>query len=134
MLAENVSQISSIKSDKVKDLESRGEARRRVWPAASKLQVLKDIDALKGHQAEIGAYLRRKGLFSSTVSSWRKMRRDGTLSLSEKKRGPAPKQTQEQKENERLIQENLKLRKELETSKKLIEIQKKVLALIDEGK
>jgi len=62
------------------------------------------------------------------------MRRDGTLSLSEKKRGPVPKQTQEQKENERLIQENLKLRKELETSKKLIEIQKKVLALIDEGK
>jgi len=40
MLAENVSQISSIKSDKAKDLESRGEARRRVWPAASKLQVL----------------------------------------------------------------------------------------------
>lgn len=68
MLAENVSQISSIKSQEVKDLKSRGKVRWRVWPAASKLQVLKDIDALKSHQAEIGSYLRRKGLFSSTAS------------------------------------------------------------------
>jgi hypothetical protein len=91
MLPANVSQISSIKAEQNKEIESKGEVRRRVWPMSSKLQVLKDIDALKGHQADIGAYHRRQGLFSSTVSLWRKMRRDGTLTLPGNKRGPAPK-------------------------------------------
>lgn len=134
MLPANISQLPLTKPEQIKDIESKLEVRRRVWSAASKLQILRDMDSLKGHQADIGAYLRRQGLFSSTVSLWRKMRRDGTLTLPGNKRGPAPRQTQEQKENERLVQENSKLRKELETSKKLIEIQKKVFALLDEEK
>jgi transposase len=134
MLQANVSKLQLSKTEKIQDIESKPQVRRRVWPATAKLQVLKDIDALKGHQVEIGAYLRRQGLYSSTVSLWRKWRREGILTSVSTQRGPVPKQTQEQKENERLMQENAKLRKELEVSKKLVEIQKKVFALLDEEK
>ena len=47
-------------------LEAKPQARRRIWTATAKLKVLKEIEELKGHQADIGAYLRRQGLFSNS--------------------------------------------------------------------
>jgi len=105
---------------------------RRVWTSFAKLQVLKDIDLLKSHGEDIGAYLRQQGLFSSTVSLWRSLRNEGLLTYADKKRGPQPKRSPADKEVERLRKENIRLQKHLETYKKLIEIQKKIASLLND--
>ena len=105
---------------------------RRIWSVAEKLKILGELDVLKGQQADIGSYLRRNGLFSSTVSDWRKMRKNGILAHPNTKRGPPPKRTLDQLENERLNHENEKLQRELTLAKKLINIQKKVAAMLED--
>ena len=128
------STVSRLKPAQSEDTEvpEALQKKRRVWTVKAKLQALKDIEELKGNQADVGAYLRKHGLYSSTISLWKKLRNNGTFSASsDGKRGPKAKQTEEQKEIERLLKENLKLQKELEVSKKLIEIQKKIAELIE---
>lgn len=129
----NLSPVQEIKPNNKVDIEV-SPPRRRVWTSSNKLQVLKDIDSLKGHHGDIGAYLRQKGLFASTVSLWRKLRGDGLLTSKNKKRGPVAAQSDAQKEIERLEKANIKLQKNLEISRKIIEIQKKISALMDEEK
>jgi len=100
---------------------------RRNFSAKQKLAILTEIDDLK--RGETGAYLRRKGLYSSTVSSWRKERSNGELDAAKpKKRGARPKSA-ESKELSRLEKENLKLKKEVERGNLIIEVQKKLCQL-----
>lgn len=100
---------------------------RRNFSVKQKLAILAEIDCLG--RGEVGAYLRRKGLYSSTVSSWRKERSNGTLDAAEpKKRGARPKSA-ESKELVRLEKKNLKLQKEVERGKLIIEVQKKLCQL-----
>ncbi len=100
---------------------------RRNFSAKQKLAILAEIDCLG--RGEVGAYLRRKGLYSSTVSSWRKERAQGTLGAAKpKKRGARPKSA-ESKELSRLEKENVKLQKEVERGKLIIEVQKKLCQL-----
>lgn len=100
---------------------------RRNFLAKQKLAILAEIDCLR--RGEVGAYLRRKGLYSSTVSSWRKERDNGTLDAGNpKKRGARPKSA-ESKELARLEKENLKLQKEVEKAQLIIEVQKKLCQL-----
>ena len=131
---DNVRRVESFKSNANESVEVSPPLRRRVWTSVAKLQVLKDIEVLKGHQGDIGAYLRQQGLFSSTVSLWRKLRDSGQLTLTHKKRGPQVKRSDVQKEVDRLSKENARLHKELEVSKKLIEIQKKIAQLMEDEK
>jgi transposase len=103
---------------------------RRTYNARFKLQILKETDSLP--QGEIGAYLRRKGLYWSNLTTWRRQREQGQLAgLSPKKRGPAPKP--EILRSERLAQlerENARLRCKLERAEKIIEVQKKLAELL----
>lgn len=132
MSSANVSTISSSKACTEEVVQPVTPIKkRRIWTVAAKLKALSEIDALKGQQVKTGGYLRRNGLFSSTVSGWRKMRNEGALSLPGNKRGPVPKRTPDQLENERLTRENEKLQRELNIAKKLIEIQKKVASMLE---
>jgi len=103
--------------------------RRRVWSPKQKLQVIAQIDLLKKNGADVGAFLRKQALYSSTVSLWRKQRNEGLLGVEGKKRGPKSKVTPEMLENERLRKENEKLSKSLAQAQKIIEIQKKVAGI-----
>jgi transposase len=108
--------------------------RRRVWTSKQKLNVIAQIDELKRNGADVGVYIRKQGLFSSTVSLWRKQRKEGLLGVEGKKRGPKSKVTPEIVEIQRLQREVEKLSKSLTQAQKIIEIQKKVAGIYLEEK
>jgi len=71
------------------DFEVPAQARRRKLSAAYKLRVLCEADGCK--QGEVGALLRREGLYSSQLATWRKQRQAGTLTaLAPRRRGRLP--------------------------------------------
>lgn len=113
------------------DPEVPAKARRRTFTAKYKLKVLKEADQCS-EPGEIGALLRRKGLYSSHLSKWREQREAGTLAaLTPKKRGrksrPVDPQAQRVAELER---ENARLRDQLEKAQTIIEVQKKLSQLL----
>jgi hypothetical protein len=76
--------------------------------------------------------LRREGLWSSHLASWRRLRERGELAgLRPKKRGrkPAPKNLLAD-ENEKLRRQNARLEAELEKAKVIIDVQKKLSLLL----
>ena len=79
-------------------------------------------------EGELGALLRREGLYSSHLSVWRRQREDGSLEgLTPKKRGRKGKRKDPLAErNAELERENRKLKKRLEQAETIIEFQKKV--------
>ena len=101
------------------------KAKRRQFTAAYKLQILQEYDTCKS--GEKGAFLRREGLYSSNITSWRQEQEAG---LQSKKRGP--KVDPQVVENARLQKENESLRKKLKQAELVIEVQKKVSQLLEE--
>ena len=91
--------------------------------------MIPQIDELKKSGADVGAFIRKQGLYSSTVSTWRKQRNEGLLGVEGKKRGPKSKVTPEMVEIQRLQREIEKLSKSLTQAQKNIEIQKKVAGM-----
>jgi len=75
--------------DRSRGVEVVAKATGRRFTAAYKLKVLREADACR-KIGEIGALLRREGLYTSHLCQWRKQRGEGKL--FEKKRGPAPKE------------------------------------------
>lgn len=74
----------------VEDVEVSAKARRRRFTAKEKLRILKLAEACT-EVGELGAMLRREGIYSSSLASWRRARDVGELSaLGPKKRGPKP--------------------------------------------
>ena len=66
------------------------KAKRKRFTAAEKLRILREVEACHG-SGEIGALLRREGIYSSYLTTWRKQRALGELDgLSPHKRGPKP--------------------------------------------
>jgi transposase len=73
------------------DVEVVAKATRRRFSAEYKLKILRAAEACTQPGA-IGALLRREGLYSSNLTTWRAQRRTGELGgLTPKRRGPAPK-------------------------------------------
>ena len=105
---------------------------RRRFTAAYKLAIVQEADRCT-EPGQIGALLRREGLYSSHLGKWRKLRDRGALhGLSAKKRGPkAGASPLLKKENEQLRRENARLQKKLAKSEMVIDFQKKVAALLD---
>ncbi len=65
---------------------------RRRYSAEYKLRILREVDA-STRRGEIGALLRREGLYASNLTAWRKQREKGELEgLSQKRRGPLPQE------------------------------------------
>lgn len=108
--------------------EVEPRAVRRHYTAEYKQRILDEIDhaSLPG---EIGAILRREGLYSQIISKWRQQRAQGGLEgLEPQKRGP--KADPEAAELARLRRENERLRKKLERAELIIEVQKKVSQIL----
>jgi transposase len=111
--------------------ELSGRPRRRTFSAKDKLRILADID----HAAEtrgIGAILRREGLYSSTLSEWRRQRDAGAFSaLIPGKRGPKTAEPNPlSAEVAALQRNNARLTQRLTRAEAVIDIQKKVAALL----
>ena len=104
------------------------KGKRRQYPAEYKLRILREVEECKG-SGEVGALLRREGLYSSLVSKWREQRERGSLTgLSGQRRGP--KVDLQAKELERLQRENKRLQEKLERAELIIDVQKKVARLL----
>jgi transposase len=102
-------------------------AKRRRFSAEYKLRILKEADRCK--TGELGALLRREGLYSSHVVTWRRQRDEGALSALSKRRGRKAKRSSEEIELERLRKENERLRERERQLELIVAAQKKVAAL-----
>ena len=80
----------------------------------------------------MGALLRREGLYSSHLTEWRRQRELGLLKAVGPSRGRKPKTSAVEKENARLRQRLERTERELETARKVLDIQGKVSALLQE--
>jgi transposase len=102
-------------------------ATRRTYTAKYKLQVLAEYEA--ADRASRGALLRRESLYSSLVCEWRKQRDRGALAALSATRGPKPADPTA-RANERLSAENVRLQNELDTARKVIDVQGELSALL----
>ena len=101
------------------------KATRRKFSADYKLRILAEAEA-STERGQIGALLRREGLYASTLDKWRKQRARGTL--GGEKRGP--KVDAQAQELRRLQRENERLQQQLRRAENIIEIQKKLAVLL----
>lgn len=111
------------------DPEATAKARRRSFNAAYKTKILVEVDAAAG-SGNIGEILRREGIYSSTLTGWRKERDAAVQSAFSQKRGPEPKQNPFSAENEKLRRQNQQLQEELRKAAIIIDVQKKVAMLL----
>ena len=104
--------------------------RRRRFTAESKLRILREADAAE-RPGEIGALLRREGLYTSHLTYWRKQRDAGALKELGRPRGrkPADRRDQEIAELQRRLGRS---ESELAKARKVIEIQGNVSALLEQ--
>jgi transposase len=115
-------------SEKMPETEVVEKAQRRQYTAEYKLRILQEVEACK-EKGEIGALLRREGLYSSLIYKWREQRNRGSLEgLSAHKRGP--KVDSQAVEIARLQRENERLRKRLDQAELIIDVQKKVAQML----
>ena len=107
------------------------KARRRRFKAAEKLRILKEADRCT-KPGELGALLRREGLYSSHLSAWRAARQRGELAgLTARRRGPKPQPVDARdRKIAQLERETRRLQARLERAEGLIEVQKKVSQLL----
>jgi transposase-like protein len=111
------------------DSEVRTRRGRRTFPAEYKARILREADAARG-TGEVGALLRREGLYSSHLAQWREQRdAERRDALAPRKRGPKGKSA-EAKRIEQLEHEKAKLEEELRKANIIIAYQKKVHALL----
>jgi transposase-like protein len=104
--------------------------RRRKFTAAYKLDVLREADACT-KPGEIGALLRREGLYTSHLSAWRKQHDEGALKALSRRRG-RPKPDPRDAHIERLRRRAERAESELATARRVIEVQGNVSALLEE--
>ena len=129
--ADHPDAISAHEANRPPDPEVPEKAVRRRFSAEYKRRVVEEADGCV-EPGQIGALLRREGLYSSHLSSWRNQREQGTLAgLEPKKRGPKSKRGDPLVgENEHLRRENQRLRKRLRQAEVIIDIQKKASEIL----
>jgi transposase len=116
-------------SSDIPDPEVMPKAKRRRFSAEYKRRILEEADQ-STQPGEIGALLRREGLYSSHLTTWRRQREQGLIQgLRPKKRGRKKKDELEA-EVSRLQRENERLRASLEQAEMIIEVQKKLSQLL----
>ena len=112
------------------DPEVPERSRRRHFSAEYKLRILEEAEACRA-PGEVGALLRREGLYSSQLTAWRRARREGALQALAKPRGPQGRcRDPVARENERLRQENARLQRRLEQAQAILEIQEKASEIL----
>jgi transposase len=104
---------------------------RRRFTARYKLEVLKKADACT-EPGELGALLRKEGLYSSNLTTWRRQREQGVLNaMSPKKRGRKKiEKNPLAQEVATLQKENERLSRKLKKAEIIIEVQKKISEIL----
>jgi transposase-like protein len=104
---------------------------RRNFTAKYKLRILAQADACS-QPGQMGALLRREGLYSSNLTTWRKQRAQGILqAMVPKKRGRKLKQKNPLAERvAQLEKENRRLQDKLKKAETIIEVQKKISEIL----
>jgi len=106
------------------------KAKRKRFSAAEKLRILREVETCRG-SGEIGALMRREGIYSSYLTTWRKQRELGELDgLSPHKRGPKP--NPEAIELAKLRREHERLQERMRRAELIIDVQKKVARMLGE--
>jgi transposase len=111
------------------DPEVPERPRPRSYSARYKAEILAEYERLD--KAGKGALLRREGLYTSLISEWRKQRDRGALQALAKPSGHPPADPVE-RENARLRQQNQRLAAELAKARRVIEVQGKLSALLEQ--
>ena len=119
-------------SDKVNEempnTEVVAKAKRKQFTVAEKQRILREVDACQG-SGEIGAMLRREGIYSSYLTTWRRQRDSGELQgMSSQKRGPKP--NPDAIELAKLRREHERLKERMRQAELIIEVQKKVALML----
>lgn len=122
--------VMSLKAERP-ETEVSDKAKRRRFTAKYKLRILREAEKCSERGA-LGALLRREGLYSSHLTSWRKQAERGELAgLTPKRRGPKPKPVDPRdKRIAQLERENKKLNRRAERAEALVEVQKKLSELL----
>ena len=104
------------------------KAQRRRFPAEYRLRILTQADACK-KPGELGALLRREGLYSSLLTNWRRQREQGALQdMRGRRRGPKPRPVDPRVKH--LETENRTLQRKLQRAETIITLQKKVAEIL----
>lgn len=111
------------------DPEVVERARRRTFTAEYRMRIVREAEACR-EKGQIGALLRREGLYSSHLTEWRKQRDQAGLAALGRSRGRKPKYTSAEREAAQLRRDNDKLRKDLAAARMVIDVQKNVSALL----
>lgn len=101
----------------------------RRYPAAYKARILAEYDGLS--KADKGALLRREGLYSSLLAEWRKQADRGAQEALANPAG-RPRVDPRDREITRLRRDNEHLSGELDKARKVIEVQGKLSALLEQ--
>jgi transposase len=115
----------SASNGKYPPTEVQPRARRRRFTVAYKRQIVEE--AAQCEYGEVGALLRREGLYHSNLAKWRAQYAAGNL--SDKPRGPRANPTAA--EVKRLERENARLQRKLDQAEAIIEAQKKLARLLE---
>jgi transposase-like protein len=116
--------------ERVPDPELVERAKRRRFTAEYKLRVLRQAETCT-RPGEIGALLRREGLYTSHLTAWRKQRDAGALEALERQRGRKPADPRDA-QLAALRRRAERAEPELEKARKVIEVQGNVSALLGE--
>lgn len=118
---------TTIRIDAAPDPEVHPKGKRRALTAAYKTRILREADACT-KPGEIGALLRREGLYSSHLSIWRKQRDEGLVAQKRgRKKDP---ETAARREIIRLEHDVSRLSERLRKAELIIDVQKKVSLLL----
>lgn len=110
------------------DPEVPAKVQRRRYPVEYRLRILKEADACK-KPGDLGALLRREGLYSSHLITWRRQRERGALaSMRAQKRGPKARPVDPR--IKQLEAENRRLQRKLQRAETIITLQKKVAEIL----
>src|SRR3990167_3595865 len=112
------------------EVEVMAKPVRRRYTAEYKLRILRAAEACSG-RGEIGALLRREGLYSSHLTQWRKQRERGERQGLSRKQGPSHKQRHPLVDKVKVLErENARLKRRAERAEGLVELQKKVSEIL----
>ena len=130
--SEKAAELRPAKKTDRPDPEVPAKAQRRKYSAEYKQRILEEADASKD-TGTIGELLRREGLYSSHLTTWRRQREKGQLNgLAPKKRGRKSTPINPLSQKIRSLEnENRRLQKQLEKAETIIEFQKKLSEMLE---
>ena len=119
----------TVSSDASAGVSSEVRAKRRTFSAKEKLRLLRQAERCA--KGELGALLRREGIYSSHLTTWRRERDRGQLAaLTPRKRGPAKRVDEQAQRLAYLERENARLQAKLGKAELIIDAQKKLLQVL----